>query len=115
MCFAVLAIFISCLGLFGLAAYTAERRTKEIGVRKVLGASTAAPGCIIVKGIFATGDRRLLHRFPAGVVAMHSWLADYNYRTTIHWWVFVLTGAGALLIALLTVSFQAIKARWQTR
>jgi len=56
----------------------------------------------------------LLHRFPLAWWAMHSWLADYNYRTTIHWWVFVLTGAGALLIALLTVSFQAIKAAWQT-
>jgi len=99
--FAVLAIFISCLGLFGLAAYTAERRTKEIGIRKVLGASAAALAGLLSGEFLQLVALSCLIAFP---------LADYEYRTAIHWWVFGLAGAAALLIALLTVSFQAVRA-----
>ena len=108
--FSILAIAISCLGLFGLAAYTAERRTKEIGIRRVLGASV-----IRVAGLLATEFLQLvivscLLAFPLAGWFMNNWLQGYAYRTTIHWWVFVLSGMTTLLIAMITVSSQAIKA-----
>ncbi|HMH21062.1 MAG TPA: ABC transporter permease [Puia sp.] len=107
--FAALAILISCLGLFGLASYTAERRTKELGIRKVLGAS--------VHGLVGLLSREFLQlvvlscfiAFPLAWWVMNNWLASYAYRTAIHWWVFAGAGLGALFIALLTVSFQALK------
>jgi putative ABC transport system permease protein len=108
--FAILAIFISCLGLFGLAAYTAERRTKEVGIRKVLGAPIGGLVGLLVKEFLQLIALSFLIAFPVGWWFMHSWLQNYAYRATIHWWVFALTGMLALLIALLTVSFQAIKA-----
>ena len=108
--FAMLAIFISCLGLFGLAAYTAERRTKEIGIRKVLGASVAKLTGLLAKEFLQLVTVSCIVAFPVAWWFMNSWLQDYTYRTTIQWWMFVLAGIAALLIALLTVSFQAIKA-----
>jgi len=108
--FAALAVFISCLGLFGLAAYTAERRTKEIGIRKVLGASVQGLAALLSKEFIQLVTISCLIAFPAAWWAMHSWLQNYEYRTTIHWWVFVIAGLTALAVALVTVSFQAIKA-----
>ena len=108
--FSVLAIFISCLGLFGLAAYTAERRTKEIGIRKVLGASIQGLAGLLSKEFVQLVALSCIIAFPVAWWAMHSWLQDYEYRTTIQWWVFATAGVTALAIALVTVSFQAIKA-----
>jgi len=108
--FAVLAIFISCLGLFGLAAYTAERRTKEIGIRKVLGASVAGLTGLLAKEFLQLVTVSCIIAFPVAWWFMNSWLQGYAYRTTIQWWMFALAGSLSLLIALITVSFQAIKA-----
>ena len=108
--FAILAILISCLGLFGLAAYTAERRTKEIGIRKTLGASSARLAGLLAKEFLQLVTLSFLIAFPIAWWYMNSWLQSYAYRTAIHWWIFALAGSLALLIALLTVSFQAIKA-----
>jgi predicted permease len=107
--FAALAIIISCLGLFGLAAYTAERRTKEIGIRKVLGASVAGLAQLLSKEFLQLVVVSCLIAFPLAWWAMHNWLQQFSYRTSIHWWVFAMAGAAAVLIALVTVSFQAIK------
>lgn len=108
--FAVLAICISCLGLFGLAAYTAERRTKEIGIRKVLGASVQGLAGLLSKEFLQLVALSCIVAFPVAWLAMHNWLQDYQYRTTIQWWFFAAAGIAAFVIALLTVSFQAIKA-----
>jgi len=108
--FAILAILISCLGLFGLAAYTAEQRTKELGIRKVLGASIHGLAGLLSSEFLQLVGLSCLIAFPLAWWAMNSWLASYAYRTPIHWWVFAAAGAGALLIALLTVSFQALRA-----
>jgi putative ABC transport system permease protein len=108
--FASLAIFISCLGLFGLAAYTAERRVKEIGIRKVLGASVASLTGLLSKDFLQLVGVSCLIAFPVAWWALNNWLQNYQYRVTIHWWVFANAGVLALLIALATVSFQAIKA-----
>jgi putative ABC transport system permease protein len=107
--FSVLAIFISCLGLFGLAAYTAERRRKEIGIRKVLGASTQGLAGLLSKEFLKLVALSCILAFPISWWAMHNWLQDYQYRTTIHWWIFAIAGIFSLTIALVTVSFQAIK------
>ncbi|HLZ87128.1 MAG TPA: FtsX-like permease family protein, partial [Puia sp.] len=108
--FAVLAILISCLGLFGLAAYTAERRTKEIGIRKVLGASVSGLAALLSIEFLQLVSLSCLIAFPVAWWLMHGWLADFPYRTAIHWWVFGLAGIAAVVITLLTVSFQAIRA-----
>ena len=108
--FAMLAIFISCLGLFGLAAYTAERRTKEIGIRKVLGASVMELAGLLAKEFLQLVTVACLFAFPVTWWLMNNWLQGYAYRTTIYWWIFAIAGMMALLIALITVSFQAIKA-----
>ena len=108
--FAMLAIFISCLGLFGLAAYTAERRTKEIGIRKVLGASVTELTGLLAKEFLQLVTVSCIIAFPVAWWFMNSWLKDYAYRTTIQWWMFALAGIASLLIALFTVSFQAIRA-----
>lgn len=105
--FAMLAIFISCLGLFGLAAYTAERRTKEIGIRKVLGASVTGLTGLLAKEFLQLVTVSCIIAFPVAWWFMNSWLQDYTYCTTIQWWMFALAGLSALLIALITVSFQA--------
>lgn len=108
--FALLAIIISCLGLFGLAAYTAERRTREIGIRKVLGASVTGITALLSRDFLRLVGISCIIGFPLAWWAMSVWLQGYAYRVSIHWWVFVMTGAAALLISLFTVSFQAIKA-----
>ncbi|MDP4284475.1 MAG: ABC transporter permease [Bacteroidota bacterium] len=108
--FAALAILISCLGLFGLAAYTAERRTKEIGVRKVLGASVSGIATLLSKDFLKLVLISCIVAFPLAWLIMNKWLQNYQYRITISWWIFLIAGVVAILIALLTVSFQAIKA-----
>ncbi|MEP6750140.1 MAG: FtsX-like permease family protein [Bacteroidota bacterium] len=107
--FAVLAIVISCLGLFGLAAYTAEKRTKEIGIRKVLGATVISLAALLSVEFLQLVCVACIIAFPAAWWALHHWLQAYGYRTSIQWWPFAAAGMGALFIALLTVSFQAIK------
>jgi putative ABC transport system permease protein len=108
--FAVLAIFISCLGLFGLAGYAAERRTKEIGVRKVLGASVLKLTSLLSGNFLKLVLISCAFAFPIAGLIMHHWLDGYAYRTGMSWVIFVLAGAGALVIALLTVSFITIRA-----
>ena len=108
--FAALAIFISCLGLFGLASFVAEQRTKEIGVRKVLGASVFNLWKLLSKDFVTLVVISLLVATPVAYYFMHNWLQNYQYRTNLSWWVFGATGLGALMITLLTVSFQSIKA-----
>lgn len=108
--FAALAIIISCLGLFGLAAFTAERRIKEIGVRKVLGASVTGITALLSKDFLKLVLFSCFVAFPLSWWMMDNWLANYQYRITIAWWVFALAGIAAIIIALLTISFQSIKA-----
>ena len=108
--FAVLAIFISCLGLFGLASFVAEQRTKEIGIRKVLGASVAGIWQLLSKDFVVLVIISCLISVPISYYFMDGWLQKYNYRTEVSWWIFGVTSIGALGITLLTVSFQAIKA-----
>jgi ABC-type antimicrobial peptide transport system permease subunit len=105
-----LAIFISCLGLFGLAAFMAERRTKEIGIRKVLGASVTNLWILLSKEFVWLVLLAGIIASPLAFWLMHDWLQKYDYRISIHGWVFVLAGLLAVLIALFTVSTQAIKA-----
>ena len=108
--FAGVAILISCLGLFGLSMFMAEQRTKEIGIRKVLGASEASLVALFSKDFMKLVLIALVIASPIAWYAMHTWLADFAYRTDIHWWVFLLAGGLTVLIALLTVSYQSIKA-----
>lgn len=108
--FAILAIFISCLGLFGLTSFIAEQRSKEIGVRKVLGATVFNVWRLLTKEFVILVFLSLFIAVPLAYYYMQGWLENYNYRTPISWWVFVLAGAGAILITIITVSFQAIKA-----
>ncbi len=108
--FAVLAIFISCLGLFGLAAFTAGQRTKEIGVRKVLGASVGSIVSLLSRDFLRLVLLAVFIASPVAWYAMNSWLQDFAYKTAIHWWVFAVAGLLAAGIALLTVSYQTIKA-----
>ena len=108
--FAALAIFISCLGLFGLASFVAEQRTKEIGVRKVLGASVVNLWSMLSKDFVLLVILSCFIAAPIAYYFMHDWLQNYTYRTEISWWIFVVTSLGALLITILTVSFQSIKA-----
>jgi predicted permease len=108
--FAVIAIFIACLGLFGLAMFTAEQRTKEIGVRKVLGASVPSIVALLSKDFLKLVLIAIIIASPLAWWAMHNWLSDFAYRVDIEWWVFALAGLVAVAIAQLTVSFQSIKA-----
>ncbi len=108
--FAVFAIFIGCLGLFGLVTYAAEQRTKEIGVRKVLGASVSGIVAMLSKDFAKLVLISSVIAFPIAWWAMHKWLESFAYRTNISWWIFIVAGLAAILIALITVSFQAIKA-----
>lgn len=108
--FAILAILISCLGLFGLASFVAEQRTKEIGVRKVLGASITNLWQMMSKEFVRLVLISCLIAFPIAYYFLHEWLQKYEYRTEISWWIFAAAAIGAFLITLLTVSFQAIKA-----
>ncbi|QDK79059.1 FtsX-like permease family protein [Spirosoma sp. KCTC 42546] len=108
--FAVLAIFISCLGLFGLASFVAEQRTKEIGVRKVLGASVFSLWGLLSKDFVLLVIISLGIATPIAYYFLSNWLRNYAYRTELSWWIFAASGAGALIITLLTVSFQSVKA-----
>jgi putative ABC transport system permease protein len=107
---AALAIIISCLGLFGLASYSAEKRVKEVGIRKVLGASVENIVGLLSKHFIRLVLIANLIAWPIAWFALHRWLQDYAYRVNISWWVFAIAGITAMLIALITVSFQAIKA-----
>jgi len=108
--FAALAILISCLGLFGLSAYMAERRTKEIGIRKVLGASVTGLTGLLSKEFLQLVGLSTLIAFPLAWWAMDRWLHQFAYRIGVEWWIFVVAGLAALVIALLTVSFQSARA-----
>ncbi len=108
--FSTTAILLACLGLFALAAFTTVQRTKEIGVRKVLGASV-----LNIAGLLSVDFLKLvimaeLLAFPLAWWGMHRWLQDFAYRIDINWWVFAIAGLLAILIAMITISFQAIKA-----
>jgi putative ABC transport system permease protein len=108
--FSVLAIFISCLGLFGLSAYTTQRRFKEIGVRKVLGASVQGIVGLLAREFLAPVALATLIAFPVAGWAMSKWLHGFVYRIGLEWWYFAIAGMLALLIALSTVGFQSLKA-----
>ncbi|MFD1145184.1 ABC transporter permease [Larkinella insperata] len=108
--FAGLALVICCLGLWGLASFIIERRTKEIGVRKVLGASVSSIVALLSRDFLKLVLVALVIATPIGWYAMESWLKEFSYRIEVEWWVFALVGTGAVLIAFLTVSFQSIKA-----
>jgi putative ABC transport system permease protein len=108
--FAVLAIFISLLGLFGLASFIAEQRTKEIGVRKVLGASVLNLWTLLSKDFLYLVLISCFIAIPLAYYYLNDWLAKYDYHTAISWWIFIISALGALAITLLTVSYQAIKA-----
>ena len=108
--FSGIAIFIACLGLFGLSAFTITQRIKEIGVRKVLGASTGSIVQLLSTDFLKLVAIAACIAFPIAWYAMHNWLGDFAYRIPIHWWVFLAAGFLAALIALVTISFQAIRA-----
>jgi putative ABC transport system permease protein len=108
--FAILAIFISCLGLFGLASFVAEQRTKEIGVRKVLGATVMNLWRMLSKDFVVLVIISCFIAIPTAWYFLHQWLQRYEYRTEISWWIFAAAVLGAMVITLLTVSFQAIRA-----
>jgi putative ABC transport system permease protein len=108
--FTVLSLLIACLGLFGLAAFNAEKRTKEIGVRKVLGASVGQISMKLTLDFLKLVGIAILISLPLGWFAMDKWLEDFSYRINIPWWIFVLAAFLAVLISVITVSFQSIKA-----
>lgn len=111
--FTGLAIFVGCLGLFGLAAFAAERRTKEIGIRKVLGASVPNIVVLLSKDFVKLVLVAILIASPIAWYFMSGWLQDFAYRINMSWWIFLLAGLSAILIAILTVSFHAIKAAFR--
>ncbi|MEI9908183.1 MAG: FtsX-like permease family protein [Bacteroidota bacterium] len=108
--FAILAIFISCIGLFGMASFMAEQRIKEIGIRKVLGASVFNVWRLLSKEFVALVMISLLIAGPAAYYFMYDWLQNYSYRSSMSWWIFAAAGLGAMIITLLTISFHAVKA-----
>lgn len=108
--FTALAIFIACLGLFGLAVYSAEQRTKEIGIRKVLGATVGGIISLLSKDFIRLILVSVVIATPVAWWAMHKWLQGFAFRIHISWWIFLVAGITAILIVLITVSFQAIKA-----
>ncbi|MBA4850874.1 ABC transporter permease [Emticicia sp. BO119] len=108
--FAIISVLLACLGLFGLAAFTAQQRVKEIGVRKVLGASVASIFILLNKDFIKLVLLASVIAIPVAVVLMNKWLQNFAYKVEIHWWVFVGSAFTSLLIALLTVSYQAIRA-----
>jgi len=108
--FAFLGIFISCLGLFGLVMFTAEQRTKEIGIRKVLGASVTGIVKMLSKDFLKLICISFIIGFPIAWWASGKWLQNFVYRISVEWWIFFIAGSAALLIALITISFQAVKA-----
>jgi ABC-type antimicrobial peptide transport system permease subunit len=108
--FAVLTILISCLGLLGLSAYVAEQRTKEVGIRKVLGASVFNLWQMLSRDFVLLVLLSSVIAIPLAYYYMNEWLLKYTYRTTMPWWIFVLAVAGAMFITIVTVSFQSVKA-----
>jgi putative ABC transport system permease protein len=108
--FGVLAVFISCLGLFGLAAYTAQRRSKEIGIRKILGATVNSITALISSDFLKLAGMAFLVAFPLAWWIMQNWLESYEFRTPIYWWVFAGVGMLTVVIILVTVGFQTLKA-----
>ncbi len=105
-----LAIFIACLGLFGLATHSAQQRAKEIGIRKVLGASVAGITGLLAKDFLKLVTIAIVIASPVAYYFMDKWLADFAYRIDIQWWMFAIAGVGAVAVAFLTVSFQSVKA-----
>jgi putative ABC transport system permease protein len=110
--FAILAIFISCLGLLGLASYSTIQRTKEIGIRKVMGATVSSIVNLLSIDFLKLVFISFVIAAPVAWYFMHQWLKDFAYRVNINWWIFLVAGVTAMLIALFTISFQAIKAAW---
>ena len=108
--FSILAILISCLGIFGLVLFTAEQKTKEIGIRKVLGASVATITSLITRDLLKLILIGIAIGTPISWYFMTKWLADYEYRINMPWWAFGLTAVLTIGISLLTVSFESIKA-----
>ncbi|HKZ67366.1 MAG TPA: FtsX-like permease family protein, partial [Chitinophagaceae bacterium] len=108
--FTFIAILIACLGLFGLAAFSAEQRTKEIGIRKVLGASVANVTALLSKDFVRLVLVAIVIASPVAWYGMNKWLQGFAYRIEISWWMFAVAGLLAVMVALITVSFQAIKA-----
>jgi putative ABC transport system permease protein len=108
--FAGIAVLISCLGLFGLAAFSAEQRSKEIGIRKVLGASVPGIVQLLSKDFFKLVVIAIVIAAPIAWWSMNKWLETFAYRIHIQWWMIVMAGGLAIFIALFTVSFQAIRA-----
>ncbi|HYM95024.1 MAG TPA: FtsX-like permease family protein, partial [Chitinophagaceae bacterium] len=105
-----ITIFISCMGLFGLGMFTAQRKTKEIGIRKVLGASITDITTMLSRDFIKLVVIAFLIASPVAWYFMNQWLQDFVYRTNISWWIFAIAGLSAIMIALITVSYQAIKA-----
>ncbi|HRI59808.1 MAG TPA: ABC transporter permease, partial [Saprospiraceae bacterium] len=105
-----LSVFIACLGLFALAMFTAESRTKEIGIRKVLGATVAGITSLLARDFLQLVVIAIVIASPLAYFLMKEWLADFAYRIDIQWWMFAVAGAGAGAVAFLTVSFQSIRA-----
>ena len=110
--FTAIAILIACLGLFGLSAFSAEQRVKEIGIRKVLGASTSSLTLLLARNFIRLVIVAILIASPLAWFIMNKWLENFVYRIDISWWMFVVAGVVAVLIALITVSFQSIKAAY---
>ncbi len=110
MTFSLLAIFISCLGLFGLASYSAQQRTKEIGIRKIVGATSTSIVLLLSKSFTKLLLIATVLAAPVGFIGMNRWLQSFAYRIDIHWSVFLYTAIGAILIMWLTISFQSIRA-----
>jgi putative ABC transport system permease protein len=108
--FSSLAIFIACIGLLGLVAYTTQQRTREISIRKVLGASSGSIVNMLSKDFLKLVIIASLIGLPVAWWGMHKWLEDFAYRISINWWVFVIAAFVAVLIALITISFQSLKA-----
>jgi ABC-type antimicrobial peptide transport system permease subunit len=108
--FAVIAIFLSCLGLYGLASFMAVQRIKEVGIRKVLGASVSGVVYLFSKEFIILITIAFIIASPVAWYFMNQWLQDYVYRINISWWIFIVGGLSAIIIALITVSFKAIKA-----
>ncbi len=108
--FSILAVFIGCIGLLGLAAYSTQQRIREIGIRKVLGASISNIVVMLSKDFLKLVVIAAVIAFPIAWYAMHTWLEDFAYRASISWWIFLIAALLAAIIALATISFQAIKA-----
>lgn len=104
------AIFISCIGLFGLITFVAAQRKREIGIRKVLGASVSGISLMLGKEFVLLVILAMLIAFPVAYYLLQQWLRNFAYRVTVGWWVYALAGLAAILISMLTIGYQAVKA-----